>query len=115
MAKENNPNKPNWPGFAQNVLIVAMQKGLGFPILIFVFCAVIYGLTPDEQKLGFLKSAESFWICRAGWVVSFFVIVISGKIIFRQHFRHKTEIMRVCAERDKNQKQCGVEIESSDE
>ena len=115
MAKESNPNKPNWPGAVQNVLIVAMQKGLGFPILIFVFCAVIYGSTPDELKKELWKAVESLWVRRAGWVVSFFVIVISGKIIFRQHFRHKTEIMRVCDERDKYQKQCGVKIESSDE
>ncbi len=115
MAKESNPNKPNWPGAFQNVLIVAMQKGLGFPILIFCFCIAIYGLTPDELKKELWKAVESLRVGRAGWVLSFFVIVISGKIIFRQRASHKAEIERVCAERDKYQKQCGVEIESSDE
>lgn len=115
MAKEINPNKPNWPGAVQNSLITAIQKGGLLPILLCLVVVSFYGLTPDEQKPGFLKSAESFWICRAGWVVSFFIIMISGTIIFRQHFRHKSEMNRLISERDKNQKQRGIEIESSDE
>lgn len=115
MVKESNPNKPNCPGAFQNVLIFAIQKGLGFPILISVFCAVIYGLTPDELKEELWKAVESLWVGRAGWVVSFAVIIISGKIFFRQQFMYKSEIKRLCAERDKSQKRRGIEIESSDE
>ena len=114
MAKYN-PNRPNWPGAFQNVLIAGMQKGWTLAILLCGFGLAIWLSTPDEQKIELLKSVESFWICRAGWVVSFVVIIISGKIFFRQQVMYKSEIKRLCAERDKSQKRLGIEIESSDE
>ena len=99
-----------------------MQKGLVFSDFNFSVSCIgnLLGLTPDELKdrnSGKLSNLlTGLALCWMGFEFSLRSRdIMDNASIFRQRASHKAEIERVCAERDKYQKQCGVEIESSDE
>ncbi len=111
MEKENNPNETNLQGAFQNAFKDAIQKR-GVLFLFFCFLWAIYWETPDEQKIELLKEVVFHnWICTMGWVLC----LVCGVVIHKQRINFRKECKRMSGERDKNQKQRGIEIESSNE
>ena len=118
MAKENNPNKPNWPGAFQNVSILIIQREGIWPVL---FCVSVvttlvasYWVTPDEQNPEIWSPVTSIY-CVMGWIVSFAIYVFFKTRDHRQRLKYNEEFKRLSAERDKSQRRRGIEIESSDD
>lgn len=112
MEKENNPNKPNWPGAVQNVFKEAIQKGGACPFLFCCSFVAVFLFTPGEQKIELLKEVIfNNWICTMAWIMC----LVCGVVIYQQRINFGKECNRLSGERDKNQKQRGIEIESSNE